>query len=453
MGKGASAVMPLSPTGMTTRLRSGPASKGVRAEEMTASKPAAAPSTTTARTVLLAGVLIASGCLHAVLQEQLFEALGHGLPLFVTSFEFGCCSFLSLVGLLASGGDPLNAPKLTLLQISTLVLFSLVSGNVALRWVSYPVKVVVKSCKLLPTMALGSLLLRKRCVLPLCLSARHLCPLQLLPLLLLPPAAARRPLLLLPPTCCHYCCSTTSFAENRCFNALLHVPRRYTAYDQLAAVLLCAGLVGFTLAGKGTKVAGGGASNPFGVAVLLFAVSCDAVQVLLSERMLKTYTHLTPSHVMLYTNGFAFLAVVSGVICLGELENLPERIPWFRASLHSIFFVLQTLALTLALAPTLSHTLRCAARSHRHRALHHPTGLCLYGACSWVSVSCFVGLTRSLGATAAVVATNARKLLSVVLSFILFPKPFGIGFALSGVAVIAGVYMHQHGRAASRKQV
>ena len=60
------------------------------------------------------------------------------------------------------GTDPRDAPLLTLLRISVLVLSSRVSGPVALRWVSYPIKVVVKSCKLLPTMALGSLLLRKR---------------------------------------------------------------------------------------------------------------------------------------------------------------------------------------------------------------------------------------------------------------------------------------------------
>lgn len=262
--------------------------------------------------------------------------LGKNLPLLVTSFEFGCCSLFSLLMLLVTRQDPLHAPKLTLLRISLLVLASLVSGNVALRWVSYPVKVVVKSCKLLPTMALGSLLLRKR----------------------------------------------------------------YRRSDQLAAVLLCAGLVGFTFADRGSKSSTGGAgSSPIGVGVLLFAVSCDAVQVLLSERMLRASPHLTPSHVMLYTNGFAFLAVLAGMLASDELAAAPERIPWGR--------------------------------------------LILYGLCSWVGVCCFIGITRSWGATAAVVATNGRKLLSVVLSFIIFPKPFGVGFLFSGLCIVAGVYVHQ----------
>jgi pantoate kinase len=53
---------------------------------------------------------------------------------------------------------------------------------------------------------------------------------------------------------------------------------------------------------------------------------------------------------------------------------------------------------------------------------------------------------------AAVVATNARKLLSVALSFILFPKPLSAGFAVSGAAAIAGVYVHSQGKALKRQQ-
>jgi len=245
-----------------------------------------------------------------------------------------------------TGADPTNAPRWTLLRISALVLASLVSGNVALRWVSYPVKVVVKSCKLLPTMALGALMLRKR----------------------------------------------------------------YTLFDQLAAVLLCAGLVGFTLADRddsGRPSSQGGGSSPFGVGVLLVAVSCDAVQVLLSERMLRAAPHLTPMHVMLYTNGFAFVAVSAMILATGEHQHIPAE------------------GLPLA-------------------------QLTLYGACSWVGVCCFIGLTRSWGATAAVVATNSRKLLSIVLSFLLFPKPFKTSFAFSGLAVVGGVLLHTYSKQAKR---
>jgi adenosine 3'-phospho 5'-phosphosulfate transporter B3 len=290
-------------------------------------------------------LMIGAGCLHAVLQEHLIVDL-KGVPLTITSFEFGCCSGLSLVYLLVTGADVRNAPRATLLRISALVLCSLVAGNVALRWVSYPVKVVVKSCKLLPTMALGSILLRKR----------------------------------------------------------------YSVYDQLAALFLCAGLVGFTLADRESSGKPSDSSSPIGVAILLLAVSCDAVQVLLSERMLRAHAHLTPMHVMLYTNGFAFLAVLAGIIATGE---------------HRV-------------APALAEL---------------PLGrLLIYGSSSWVGVCCFIALTRSWGATAAVVTTNSRKLLTVVLSFVLFPKPFKASFAYSGLSIIAGVVLHSHAKRQNHEQ-
>lgn len=292
-------------------------------------------------------MLIAAGCWHAVLQEKLGHQLMKKLLFTITSSEFGACSGLSLLYLLATGRPtdvgyvgfmPNDVPVRKLLQISCLVLSSLVSGNLALRWVSYPVKVVAKSCKLLPTMALGTLFLRKR----------------------------------------------------------------YSAKDCLAAMLLCAGLVGFTLfdSGGASGKPSDKASSPFGVAMLLFAVSCDAVQVLLSERMLRAAPHLTPMHVMLYTNGFAFLAVLSSIFVTGEYKALAEvEVPW-----GTLF---------------------------------------MYGASSFVSVCCFITLTRTWGGTAAVIATNSRKLLTVVLSFILFPKPFNAGFGLSGLAVVAGVLVHR----------
>eukprot|EP00324_Dicrateria_rotunda_P005698 CAMPEP_0206170958 /NCGR_PEP_ID=MMETSP1474-20131121/40762_1 /ASSEMBLY_ACC=CAM_ASM_001110 /TAXON_ID=97495 /ORGANISM="Imantonia sp., Strain RCC918" /LENGTH=223 /DNA_ID=CAMNT_0053578053 /DNA_START=115 /DNA_END=786 /DNA_ORIENTATION=- len=212
----------------------------------------------------------------------------------------------------------------------------------ALSWVSYPVKVVIKSCKLLPTMALGGFLLRKR----------------------------------------------------------------YALLDQAAAVCLCAGIVGFTLAdadlgGKGKS------SSPLGVALLVFAVCCDAVQVLLQERMLRGRHDLTPMHVMAHTNGFAFFAICPAIFATGEHLRLPESLPW--------------------------------------------GSLLLYGSSSWVGVCCFISLTRSWGATAAVIATNTRKLLTVALSFVIFPKPLKPAFALSGASIAFGVYLHHLRKASDAK--
>jgi len=302
------------------------------------SKPAA--SSGGARLAMLCGGVVAAGVAHALLQEQMLYAMPAKMPLVVTAYEFGVCSSLSGAYLLLAGGGGARAPLWPLARISALVFASLVSGNVALRWVSFPVKVIVKSCKLLPTMALGSLLLHKS----------------------------------------------------------------YTVWDHAAALLLCCGLVGFTLASHGSaaREPSGGEEEQqtswVGLALLMLAVCCDAVQVLLQERMMRSHPLLTPMHVMLFTNGIAFAAVVAAIAFTGEVDAVPVGLPWGR--------------------------------------------LLLYGASSWIGVCCFLALTRSHGGTAAVVATNSRKLVSICLSFIVFPKPVSGMMFLSGASVVSGVAIH-----------
>lgn len=296
------------------------------------------------RSWLLPACMIAAGLAHAALQEKLFH-VRFGLsdvPLVVTSFEFASCSGFSLLYLLLTRENPWRVPHGPLTIIALMVLISLVSGNIALKWVSYPVKVVVKSCKLLPTMAMGSLLLRKR----------------------------------------------------------------YSLGEQMSALLLCIGLVGFTLADGPGGGGGGDASSPLGMGLLLVAVTADAVQVQISERMMRTYPFLTPMHVMLHSNGMALLAILVGIVATGEHARAPPL----------------------------------------------PVGLlCLYGSTSWIGVCCFIELTRSWGGAAAVAVTSSRKLLTVALSFVLFPKPFQPLQGLAGCAVIAGVALHKRGaKAASR---
>merc|ERR1712087_241276 len=174
----------------------------------------------------------------------------------------------------------------------------------------------------------------------------------------------------------------------------------------VAATLLCAGLVGFTLAERTPSGSAERQSSPLGVALLLFAVSCDAVQVLLQEQLMKSQLHLTPMHVMMHTNGLSFVPVLCAIFLTGEVSQMPDKLPWIQ--------------------------------------------LVLYGASSWVGVCCFIALTRTWGGTGAVLTTNTRKLLSIVFSFVFFPKPWNSGLLLSASTVLAGAAVHAMSRTRSR---
>ncbi|KAL3902632.1 MAG: hypothetical protein SGPRY_011986 [Prymnesium sp.] len=201
----------------------------------------AQPRPSSRLTPLLPFLIVGAGVVHGWLQEDMMRSLGKLTPLIIAAFEFACCTALSIAWLLFNRCS-FHAPHAQLFKMSLLVLASLVAGNLALQWVSYPVKVVLKSTKLLPTMAIGALILNKH----------------------------------------------------------------YSLSDCFAALLLCIGLVGFTLTDSGATV-NGAASSPIGVALLMFAVTCDSLQVLLQEKTMRGWAHLTPMHVMAHTNGFAFL--------------------------------------------------------------------------------------------------------------------------------------------------
>ena len=325
-------------------------------------------------------LVILAGVAHALLQEQLMVAMPAKLPLLITMFEFGVCSGHSGAWLAIFGKGGVSTPKLPLLRISLLVFASLVCGNIALRWVSYPVKVIVKSCKVF----FLSLTPFFPYVTP---HSSHITPFnfsrsqtrQLLPTMLLG-------------------------------SALLG--KRYAPTDHIAAALLCLGLVGFTLAPHGDSAAGSGSSavlyssNPLGVGLLFFAVCCDAVQVLSQEKLMRANPKLTPMHVMLWSNGMAFVAVASGFFLTGEFAVF-RRVPAQGVPILMLY---------------------------------------AYGFSSWVGVCCFIALTRSWGGTAAVVTTNSRKLLTIVFSFIFFPKPLGSALFLSGLVVMAGIGLHAYNK-------
>ncbi len=51
-----------------------------------------------------------------------------------------------------------------------------------------------------------------------------------------------------------------------------------------------------------------------------------------------------------------------------------------------------------------------------------------------------LGLVRHFGALAAVTVTSFRKMLSILLSFVVFTKPFSATYVVGGVLVLAGIY-------------
>ena len=108
--------------------------------------------------------VFASFILHDFLQELIVKTTEGRMPLGMTSFEFLACALCPAVELLVSGrpfATGKRAPCWAFWSLSAFLLASLALGNIALKYVSYPVKVVLKSSKLLPAMFMGKVILGK----------------------------------------------------------------------------------------------------------------------------------------------------------------------------------------------------------------------------------------------------------------------------------------------------
>jgi adenosine 3'-phospho 5'-phosphosulfate transporter B3 len=61
---------------------------------------------------------------------------------------------------------------------------------------------------------------------------------------------------------------------------------------------------------------------------------------------------------------------------------------------------------------------------------------------AYLAVSCHMTLVHELGSVAAVIVGNARKALTIALSFILFPKPFSMFYVLGVILVFGSVILN-----------
>eukprot|EP00873_Tetraselmis_striata_P001134 jgi/Tetstr1/421398/TSEL_001165.t1 len=304
------------------------------------------------RTLLLllyAGGVYVSFIAHDYLQELIWHLPGYNFPQFMTLFEFVSCTVFPAAELAfkrtpLGGGNPLRFAAL-----ACLILPSMVAGTAALAYVSYPIKVVAKSTKLLPTMLIGSLLLG----------------------------------------------------------------RRFNSWHYAAALCLCAGLVGFALS---DAHASGSATTAFGLLLLGASLCFDAFIPNVQQRLLGNYkgasSRTSEAEVMMMTNLFGSLLLVPSSFFTGELQ--------------------QALAF-------LAHTPQALPL------------LLMFSVTTFCGVAAYMRLVSNFSGVTAVVVTTSRKLVTIMLSFLFFPKAAGWGHLGSGAMLLCGVACNEVARRAEKK--
>ena len=295
--------------------------------------------------------------LEAASSDPQFKELD-SLPYAVTLFQFGFCVLLPVI---ASKGKALqrfpskNNPRefLPYIKLSLVVFGATGVSSMALKYVTYPTKVIFKSAKLIPTMIVATLFHKKK----------------------------------------------------------------YNFIEYVAALLLCMGAAGYSM---GTGTSDEDESSKWqGIILLLISILCDAIVPNLQQALMAATNtssnakNLTAAELMVNTNAIGFLGLLVYTKFAGHL------IPAIRVSLLH-----PKLVLYLTLVGT---GLGCA-------------------------VLAYTRLIKTSGSVVAVAVATLRKVATMVLSYVVFPKPLSQMHIVSGLLVLAGIFLSTHAKQNNKVQ-
>lgn len=312
-----------------------------------------------------------------------FSDLG-SLPYAVTLFQFGFCVLLPLV--ISKGRALAKFPRNTkdfipYIRLSIVVFGATALASMSLKYVNYPTKVIFKSAKLIPTMVVATLLQGKR----------------------------------------------------------------YGTHDYVAALMLCAGAAGYSYgSGGGSKAQS--TSWP-GLALLLVSIFCDALvpnfqQMLMtkpsdtyessskSEEMKELPQYITVDSDMSQEKHAANANETSGTTKQSQGVSAAELM----VNVNAIGFV--GLSLYMGASGELSAAVATAAL-HPRLVMY----LTMVGVGLSTAVFAYTRLIQASGSVVAVAVATLRKVATVVLSYVVFPKPLLGIHVVSGLLVLGGVVL------------
>ncbi|XP_026805206.1 adenosine 3'-phospho 5'-phosphosulfate transporter 2 [Rhopalosiphum maidis] len=176
----------------------------------------------------------------------------------------------------------------------------------------------------------------------------------------------------------------------------------YKVIDIVAASCMCAGLILFTLADN--KVSPD--FNLIGIILISSALFCDALIGNFQEKMMKKH-NASNAEIVLYSYFVGFLYLLFVLLVSGQLRDGTE-------------FCIQNPVTYLYIF--------------------------LFSLSGFFGVQAVLALIRTCGALVAVTVTTCRKAVTIVISFLLFSKPFTFQYVWAGLLIVLGIYLNVLGK-------
>uniref|UniRef100_A0A1E1WA90 Adenosine 3'-phospho 5'-phosphosulfate transporter 2 n=1 Tax=Pectinophora gossypiella TaxID=13191 RepID=A0A1E1WA90_PECGO len=185
--------------------------------------------------------------------------------------------------------------------------------------------------------------------------------------------------------------------------SIIIMGKRYGFLDYCAAVVMCIGLTMFTLADSKTSPN----FDVFGVLIISLALLCDAIIGNLQEKAMKQY-QASNNEVVFYSYAIACVYLVVITACSGIMTK-------------GIQYCAET-------------------------PLKTYTNIFLLSVTGYMGLQAVLTLVRICGATVAVTVTTMRKAFSIIISFLLFSKPFVFQYVWSGMLVALAIYLNHYSK-------
>jgi adenosine 3'-phospho 5'-phosphosulfate transporter B3 len=269
--------------------------------------------------------------MHNILQEAMMKVEGfHGVMLaYMEVLGVTICSYVERKYVAKETGRVAPLASYPLLTFCLMASSSL--SNISLNYINFPTKVVFRSCKLIPTMIIATIINR----------------------------------------------------------------RVFKSYEYASAIAISVGMVVFAATDwKLTPT-----FHPFGLILVSLSVIADAILPNAQERLFSSGS--SRLEVTFYTNAFTLIAMTITTVASGDLMRVID----------------------LALKSDTNFI----------------TYMVVYTFISYIAISAFMAIVKKYGGVTAVLLSTARKAMTLILSFILFPKQFSWYYVLGAILVLGGL--------------
>ncbi|KAA0194098.1 Adenosine 3'-phospho 5'-phosphosulfate transporter 2, partial [Fasciolopsis buskii] len=224
---------------------------------------------------------------------------------------------------------------------------------------------------------------------------------------------------------------------------ILLLGKRYNWLEVSAVMCMTFGLIFFTL----VDVAVQPKFSVIGVILVTVALCSDGAlgnAQELAMRKLKA----TNTEILFYSYAIGFLMLFLCLLLSGNL--VPSVYHFIALTARSLSPCLWVYLCILVDAEYYGFTHTCGSNQSADFCAQHPMKTFGYGSifsiCGYFGMHFVLCLVHSHGALTAVTVTTLRKAVSIVISFVLFEKPFAMGYLWSGLLVVCGIYLNLYNK-------